>query len=51
MAKIKLTSKTKEIDKLMGSQETGTIVMARYSQFFMGVESKGSVDTSIAEDL
>lgn len=50
MAKVKLTSKTKEIDKLMGSQEIGIIAMPRYLQFFIGVESKGSVDTSIAED-
>lgn len=51
MATVKLSSKTNEVDKLMGRQKIGTTAMARYSQFYMGVESKGSVDTFIAEDL
>lgn len=48
---VQLTSKTNVADKLMGSQKTGTTAMARYTQFYMGIGSKGSVDTFIAEDL
>lgn len=49
--RVKLTSKTNEADKLIGSQMLGTIAMAGYSRFFRRVESKGSVDIFIVEDL
>lgn len=51
MARVKLTSKMIEGDKLMGNQKMGTTAMARCSYLFVGVGSKGSVDAFIVEVL